>query len=109
MEGALSSLAVYIIFLSTSIIEITSFQTSNNDHHHHHRSTIKLSGYGGTDAYEAQLAAMHNDVATKSDTSNTIEDNYAVEIMDNSRRSAVVEAIQSSNENNLAIQHNIGD
>jgi hypothetical protein len=73
----------------------------------------QLDNAVGMDAYEAQLLAMQQqqDAATITDnTSDTIEDRYAAEIMNDSRSAVVKEAIQSTSINyEMAIKHNIGD
>ena len=72
----------------------------------------QLDNAVGMDAYEAQLLAMQQqqDAATITDNSNTIEDRYAAEIMNDSRSAVVKEAIQSTSMNyEMAIKHNIGD
>lgn len=112
MGGASSLLVTIIVFLSTSITDPTlAFQTRVSNRCC--RSTMtQLDNAVGMDAYEAQLLAMQQqqDAATITDNSNTIEDRYAAEIMNDSRSAVVKEAIQSTSINyEMAIKHNIGD
>ena len=118
MGGASSLLVTIIVFLSTSITDPTlAFQTRDQAQpgvsNRCCRSTMtQLDNAVGMDAYEAQLLAMQQqDAATITDnTSDTIEDRYATEIMNDSRSAVVKEAIQSTSINyEMAIKHNIGD